>query len=79
MRDTALLEETLGAYRIEAVTHFAGVKAVGESVEQPLAYFDNNVLGTLSLARAMQNLGVETLVFSNSATVIGDPQHLPIA
>lgn len=78
VRDTALLEETLRSYRIDAVIHFAGRKAVGESVEQPLDYYDNNVVGTLSLARAMQSVGVETLVFSSSATVYGEPQYLPI-
>ena len=78
VRDTALLEETLRAHQIEAVIHFAGLKAVGESVEQPLAYYDNNVVGALSLARAMQNVGIHTLVFSSSATVYGDPQVLPI-
>ena len=78
VRDTALLEATLRSNSIEAVIHFAGLKAVGESVEQPLDYYDNNVVGTVSLARAMQNVGVETLVFSSSATVYGDPQVLPI-
>lgn len=66
------------APQIEAVIHFAGLKAVGESVEQPLAYYENNVVGTLSLARAMQDVGVHTLVFSSSATVYGDPQVLTI-
>lgn len=78
VRDTELLEDTLRSNLIEAVIHFAGLKAVGESVEQPLAYYDNNVVGTVSLARAMQNVGVHTLVFSSSATVYGDPQYLPI-
>ena len=78
VRDAALLEETLRAHQIEAVIHFAGLKAVGESVEQPLAYYENNVVGTVSLARAMQSVGIRTLVFSSSATVYGDPQYLPI-
>ena len=78
VRDTALLEKILRAHRIDAVLHFAGRKAVGESVEQPLDYYDNNVVGTLSLARAMQSAGVSALVFSSSATVYGDPQYLPI-
>jgi len=78
VRDTALLEDTLRSNSIEAVIHFAGLKAVGESVEQPLAYYDNNVVGVLSLARAMQNVSVSTLVFSSSATVYGDPKYLPI-
>ena len=78
MRDSALLESVLKAHRIEAVIHFAGLKAVGESVEQPLAYYDNNVAGALSLVNAMQNAGVRTLVFSSSATVYGEPQYIPI-
>ena len=78
VRDTALLEKILRAHRIDAVLHFAGRKAIGESVEQPLDYYDNNVVGTLSLARAMQSVGVSALVFSSSATVYGDPQYLPI-
>ena len=78
VRDTALLEETFRAHQIDTVVHFAGLKAVGESVEQPLAYYENNVVGTVSLARAMQSVGIHTLVFSSSATVYGDPQVLPI-
>lgn len=78
VRDTALLEKILRAHRIDAVIHFAGRKAVGESVEQPPDYYDNNVVGALSLARAMQSVGVSALVFSSSATVYGDPQYLPI-
>ena len=72
------LEATLRQYACDAVIHFAGLKAVGESVEKPLDYFDNNVVGTLSLLRAMQATGVKTLVFSSSATVYGEPQHLPL-
>ncbi len=62
-----------------AVIHFAGLKAVGESVEKPLSYYDNNVAGTLRLLEAMEECGVKTLVFSSSATVYGDPQQLPIS
>ena len=62
-----------------AVIHFAGLKAVGESVEKPLSYYDNNVAGTLRLLEAMEECGVKTLVFSSSATVYGDPQQLPLA
>ncbi len=61
-----------------AVIHFAGLKAVGESVAQPLAYYDNNVVGTVRLLEAMGECGVKTLVFSSSATVYGDPQRLPL-
>jgi UDP-glucose 4-epimerase len=63
---------------IEAVLHFAGLKAVGESVEQPLRYFHNNVGGTVVLCEAMQGAGVHSLVFSSSCTVYGDPHTVPI-
>ncbi|MDP2370716.1 UDP-glucose 4-epimerase GalE [Rhodoferax sp.] len=63
----------------DAVVHFAGLKAVGESVSQPLAYFDNNLSGTVCLLRAMTEAGVKTLVFSSSATVYGDPASVPIS
>ncbi len=62
----------------QAVIHFAGLKAVGESVENPLDYYDNNVIGTHRLITAMQAAGVKTLVFSSSATVYGDPQRVPL-
>jgi len=62
----------------EAIIHFAGLKAVGESVIKPLEYYDNNVHGTLCLLRAMQSNGIKKLVFSSSATVYGDPDHLPL-
>jgi UDP-glucose 4-epimerase len=77
IRDTALLQRTLQANGIEAVIHFAGLKAVGESVAQPVDYYANNVQGTVSLLQAMQGAGVKTLVFSSSATVYGVPQYLP--
>lgn len=78
IRDQGALEETIKQYSCDAVIHFAGLKAVGESVEKPLDYFENNVVGTLSLLRAMQATGVKTLVFSSSATVYGEPQQLPL-
>lgn len=78
IRMQGALEATLRQYACDSVIHFAGLKAVGESVEKPLDYFDNNVVGTLSLLRAMQATGVKTLVFSSSATVYGEPQHLPL-
>lgn len=78
VRDTSLLQQTLRDHAIVAVMHFAGLKAVGESVAKPLAYYDNNVRGTLSLLQAMQGAGVRTLVFSSSATVYGEPRYLPI-
>lgn len=78
VRDAVLLEQTLKAHRIEAVVHFAGLKAVGQSVAQPLAYYDINVTGTQCLLRAMQHSGVRNLVFSSSATVYGEPRYLPL-
>lgn len=78
VRNTELLQTTLKNHQIEAVIHFAGLKAVGESVQLPLDYYENNIQGTLSLLRAMLNLGIKKLVFSSSATVYGDPQYLPI-
>lgn len=78
IRNRPALSEALRLSGASAVIHFAGLKAVGESVEQPLHYYDNNVVGTLSLLQAMGELGVKKLVFSSSATVYGDPIHLPI-
>ena len=78
IRHTALLVSTLKSYGIEAVIHFAGLKAVGESVQNPLEYYDNNVGGTISLLNAMTQVGIKRLVFSSSATVYGNPQYLPI-
>ncbi|MGD8170610.1 UDP-glucose 4-epimerase GalE [Vibrio sp. TRT 21S02] len=78
IRDKSLLVSVLKEHSIEAVIHFAGLKAVGESVEKPLEYYDNNVHGTLVLVDAMREVGVKTLVFSSSATVYGDPASVPI-
>ena len=78
VRDTALLQRTLLEQKIDAVIHFAGLKAVGESVLKPIDYYANNVQGAISLLQAMQGAGCKTLVFSSSATVYGDPQYLPI-
>ncbi len=78
VRDTSLLSETIKTYKVDAVIHFAGLKAVGESVEKPIEYFDNNVGGTISLLKAMQENQVKALVFSSSATVYGEPQYLPL-
>ncbi len=78
IRDKAVLVEVLKQHNIEAVIHFAGLKAVGESVAKPLEYYDNNVHGTLVLVDAMREVGVKTLVFSSSATVYGDPASVPI-
>lgn len=78
VRDTALLTRTLRLHHIDAVIHFAGLKAVGESVAKPIDYYANNVHGSVSLLKAMQAALVRILVFSSSATVYGDPQYLPI-
>lgn len=78
IRNEAFLDSVFSQHDIEAVIHFAGLKAVGESVEKPLEYYDNNVNGTLVLARSMRKAGVKSIVFSSSATVYGDPQQVPI-
>ncbi len=78
IRNGELLQKTMQSYHIDGVIHFAGLKAVGESVEHPLNYYENNIQGVLSLLRAMLNLGLKNLVFSSSATVYGDPKYLPI-
>jgi UDP-glucose 4-epimerase len=78
IRDTALVTKALIDYKIDAVIHFAGLKAVSESVEKPIEYYANNVQGTISLLEAMKKTNIKTLVFSSSATVYGDPQYLPI-
>ncbi|PTR15102.1 UDP-galactose 4-epimerase [Nitrosospira sp. Nsp2] len=77
-RDRVALSTALRDSRATSVIHFAGLKAVGESVTQPLTYYDNNVVGTLRLLEAMGDQGVQKLVFSSSATVYGDPQRLPL-
>ena len=78
IRDYDRMCEVLSKYKIEAVVHFAGLKAVGESCEKPLEYFDNNINGTLVLLRAMKSLGIKRIIFSSSATVYGMPQYLPL-
>jgi len=78
VRDADLLQKVLKEHAIEAVIHFAGLKAVGESVAQPLRYYDNNVHGSVVLMQAMQKCGVKTLVFSSSATVYGDATEMPL-
>ena len=77
-RDRALLKNIFSQHKFDAVIHFAGLKSVGESVAQPLRYYDCNVGGTLVLCEAMAEAGVKTLIFSSSATVYGDPASLPI-
>jgi UDP-glucose 4-epimerase len=78
IRDQSFLEDVIGRHGCTAVIHFAGLKAVGESGEKPLVYYDYNVVGTLRLLQAMQARGVRKLVFSSSATVYGEPQKLPL-
>ena len=78
VRDRAALCAALRESGAEAVIHFAGLKAVGESVAKPLSYYDVNIAGTLRLLEAMDECAVKTLVFSSSATVYGDPQRLPL-
>jgi UDP-glucose 4-epimerase len=77
VRNTDVLEKVLREYKIDAVIHFAGLKAVGDSVANPVLYYANNVQGSISLLQAMQKVGIKTLVFSSSATVYGEPQYLP--
>ena len=78
VRDAAALSGIFRTHPIDAVLHFAGLKAVGESVERPLEYYDNNVGGTIALCGAMAEAGVHRLVFSSSATVYGDPDAVPV-
>ena len=78
IRDRQLLRSVFNNHSISAVIHFAGLKAVGESVAMPLAYYDNNVSGSIVLFEEMARAGVKTLVFSSSATVYGDPASVPI-
>ncbi|MBL0166359.1 MAG: UDP-glucose 4-epimerase GalE [Propionivibrio sp.] len=78
VRERSFMRSVFAAHEISAVVHFAGLKAVGESVAKPLAYYDNNVYGSLVLFETMAEFAVKTLVFSSSATVYGDPHTVPI-
>jgi UDP-glucose 4-epimerase len=78
IRDADLLDTLFTRHAFSAVIHFAGLKAVGESVSKPLEYYENNVHGSMVLFKAMMRHGVKRLVFSSSATVYGDPESLPI-
>ena len=78
VRDRALLARIFSDESFSSVIHFAGLKAVGDSVADPLAYYDNNVHGSFVLASAMRDVGVNTLIFSSSATVYGEPESSPI-
>lgn len=76
--DEALLDQIFTEHQIEAVIHFAGYKAVGESVSKPIEYYENNLVSTLALAKVMRKHNVKKIVFSSSATVYGDPATVPI-
>lgn len=78
VRDRALLRRVFADRQVDAVIHFAGLKAVGESVAQPLRYYDCNVSGSIALCEVMAEAAVKTLIFSSSATVYGDPASVPI-
>ena len=78
IRDSHALDAVFAAHDISAVIHFAGLRAVGESVAMPLSYYDNNVCGSLRLLEAMDKAGVKKIIFSSSATVYGSPERLPI-
>ena len=78
VRDTNLIEKVLREYQVDAVIHFAGLKAVGESSHKPIEYYSNNVQGSISLLQAMTRCNIKRLIFSSSATVYGDPQYLPL-
>jgi UDP-glucose 4-epimerase len=78
LRDEAALAATFKRHSMEAVIHFAGLKAVGESVAKPLEYYENNLGGTFVLLKTMERFGVRRIVFSSSATAYGDPQRLPL-
>ena len=78
IRDRSALAQVFAEHKIDLVVHFAGLKAVGESVEQPWAYYDVNVNGSMMLFEAMAQAGCKRLVFSSSATVYGDPENCPI-
>lgn len=78
LRDRAATEKLFSDNKFDSVIHFAGLKAVGESVSKPLEYYDNNIYGSLVLLETMKKHGVKKIVFSSSATVYGDPERLPL-
>ena len=78
VRDSALLDKIFTEHKIDSVIHFAGLKAVGESCEKPVEYYDNNLGGTLVLLQSMRKHGCKKIVFSSSATVYGTPEKLPL-
>jgi len=78
IRDREGMDKVVGMYRLDACIHFAGLKAVGESVAKPWEYYDNNIAGTLVLLDVLRQHGCKNVIFSSSATVYGDPQEIPI-
>ncbi len=78
IRDKALLDKVLEEHKVDCCIHFAGLKAVGESVKEPLMYYENNLSGTLTLLKSMTEHGCKNIIFSSSATVYGDPKEIPI-
>ncbi len=78
VRDPAALDSVMSDFRPDAVIHFAGLKAVGESAIKPLSYYDVNVTGTMQVLRAMDRIDCKRIIFSSSATVYGEPQYLPL-
>ena len=78
IRDRELLKKIFTTHQINSVIHFAGLKAVGESIQKPIKYYNNNVTGTISLLEEMQRADIKTIIFSSSATVYGNPKTLPI-
>ncbi len=78
MRDIDSIRKVFRGHAFDCVIHFAGLKAVGESVEKPLEYYENNISGTLNLCRVMKENGCKRIIFSSSATVYGDPETIPI-
>ena len=78
IRDKEAMNDIFDKEKVDAVIHFAGLKAVGESVVKPIEYYENNIAGTLNLCDAMRNHGVKNIIFSSSATVYGSPEEMPI-
>jgi len=78
IRDKKILRKVFRDFNIDSVIHFAALKAVGESVEKPLEYYENNVCGTISLLEVMKEFNVKKFVFSSSATVYGEPEKMPV-
>lgn len=78
LRNIAALENVFKKYNITAVIHFAGLKAVNESIDKPIEYYDNNITGTINLCRVMNQFGVKKIIFSSSAVVYGNPETVPI-